>query len=469
MIGGQIRRETAVYLAGFVFAGSIQFLALPVYARGLGPEEYGLLAVALAVATGLAGLMALGGDVALTRYWPEVGDAQAQKALASTWITFLFLWSLLVASVGCVVLLVAPLEEVTSAALPPILMLATVGVVPTLLSTMLAQVLRNTFRIVPFAVTTGLLPLLTVPLGAILGLSANLGAAGVVLGTMIGQAVGAGIRVVLVRRYLGGTLAWHLVPGLLRLGVPLVPVSLGNWVFVGADRLAVARYLPGATVGAYGFAAALVGAFTVLTLAMGQAWLPRLSHLYVVDPQRARTTASRALLRALWGLGAAACLTGVVARPLIRTVAGANYEAGSYALPLLALGAAFAGASVFASSGLIMAKRTTRVLGVTLLAAAVDVLLLVLLVPRFGVVGAGTSVAAAYFVLLHGLVLASRRDFPLDISLGSVLFVTVPLLALSALAAWLPSPASALLSLLTVCGLLLALYLDVRRGSASRN
>ena len=64
-VGRQFGRETAIYLAGFVGAGLVQFLSIPVYSRALGPEQYGYLALMIATTTVLSGIMLLGGDVAL--------------------------------------------------------------------------------------------------------------------------------------------------------------------------------------------------------------------------------------------------------------------------------------------------------------------------------------------------------------------------------------------------------------------
>ena len=465
-VGRQFGREAFVYLLGFLGAGVIQFLAIPIYSRALGPEQYGYLTVSIAAATALAGVMSLGGDTALARFWADATTEVDRRALASTWIAFLAAWSVVVAAAACagVVVLGGRMKEGSGLGL--LLVLAFMGLVPTLLSSMLAQVLRNRFQPIPFAVSTVVVALLTVSLGAALGVGLDMGAAGIALGTLVGQALGCVLRFWLVRGNLTTRLHRSVLPALLRFGIPFVPASLAMWVFTGADRLVLGAFGTPSQLGAYGLAASLVGPFTVFTLAMGQAWIPRITAQYAADPVAAGSSTALAIRLALSGLGMAALVVGWLAPWVVRIVGGPGFEAGASALPALALGSAFAGTALFTSTGLTLTKRTSAVPVVTGAAAALGVLLLMILVPRGGVVAAAASIAVAYFVLAAGMLRVADRSFPLHIGHPRLIAIVMVLGAQTALNT--AKPATLWVTIGVACSLVCLMALNGATGIGVR-
>lgn len=437
-VGRQFGREASIYLAGFVGAGIIQFLSIPIYTRALGPEQYGYLALVIASTTVLSGIILLGGDVALARFWVDAHDERAKRELASTWIGFLSLWSIIVAALACALAPWMAGRLAPGAGLAVMLAIGFLGQVPAQISRMLAQILRNRFRPVPYAATTVLVTSLNVALGIALGIGMDMGVLGIVLGMLIGEALGAAIRVPLVRGSVGRNLNRSLLPPLLRFGVPLVPASLAAWVFTGMDRIVVGLTLDQLELGAYGLAATLIGPFTVFTLAIGQAWIPRIASLHALDRAGAQRATSQGIALALAGLGTAAIAVGTLSPWLIAVVGGPGYEAGVPALPFLAAGAAFYGTAVFTATGLTLEKRTTFIPVVTVGAAALDIALLFLLVPRWGLIGASVSVASAYLCLAWLSLVFAHRVFPLSVNVGRLALMTLLLMVQAGMAATLP-------------------------------
>ncbi len=432
-VGRQFSREASIYLAGFVGAGILQFLAIPVYSRALGPEQYGYLALTLAATTMLSGVMILGGDVALARFWADARTEVDKRVLASTWIGFLGAWSVAVAAVAC---LAAPwladrLRPGSNLAV--LLTIGFIGLVPAQLSRMLAQILRNTFRPVPFALTTVLIAAGNAALGITFATRLDLGVFGIVLGTLVGEALGCLVRLPLVRGSFGGRLSWPVLQPMLRFGAPLIPASLAAWVFNGADRIAVGAHVSPAELGAYGLAVTAMGPFTVLTLALGQAWTPRIASMYVESGGRAREATALATQIATAGYTVAATTVGALAPALIHVVGGEGYEPAAKALPFLTLGAAFSGISLFASTGLVIMKRTALIPVVTVAAALVDLILLAVLVPRYGILGAGLTVACAYLFLSASMLTLSSRVFQFQIARGRLVAIAAAAMMQAAL------------------------------------
>lgn len=425
----QLGREALIYLAGFIGAGLLQFIAIPIYSRVLGPVHYGQYSLVLATTTMLAGLMVLGGDVALARFWGSAETRQAQRRLASSWILFLTGWSVVVAAIALAVGSLLPLEEIASEGIAPVLAIGVLGMVPAQLSRMLAQILRNTFQPARFATTMVITYALDVALGLFFSVALELGVAGVFLGILVGESIGGLVRFALVRPYLSRHTDFGTILPLLRFGVPFVPVSLAVWALQSTDRLILSRWVEPERLGHYALAVSMVAIFTITAMALGQAWIPRVVQLYERDPDAARVATASAVPLSLAGYGAAAMLVGALAPTLIEFFGGPEYLPGAEALPLLALGAALAGVSQFAATGLTLMKRTGLYSLAVIAAAALCIVLQLILVPQWEMLGAAVAIATGYATLLAAVLIMTRFIYPLPLA-GARLAVALVVLAL---------------------------------------
>jgi len=109
-----------------------------------------------------------------------------------------------------------------------------------------------------------------------------------------------------------------------------------------------------------------------------------------------------------------------VAYPVLGVIAGATLLAG-----LVQLG----------SAGLTIHKQSRRIMANTLAATALDVVLTIALVPRYGYVAAGWAAVAAYVLLAALTWLQSRRYLPWTLPWASLLPVAGATVVMSA-AVW---------------------------------
>lgn len=460
---GGVASDSAIYLVGFLGAALVQFLAVPVYTRTLGPENYAQFSLALATTSSLAGVLVLGGDVSLSRFWFAARTDEERRTLAATWIGALAAWSVLV--VGVVIAFAGHIAGWLAApsGFSRLLILGLITLVPAQLSRMLAQILRNEFRPIPFSLTTVLIAIVGLSLGLLLTVVAGMGPAGILLGLLAAETSGCLMRFPLVARALRGKLSFGVLRAPLRFGLPLVPASLAMWVFAAADKIAIARYLPDQELGAYAVAFTLVAPFGVVVVALGQAWIPRISQVYETSAQRAREQTARAIELALISFGACALVAGLAAPLAISVLAGRDYLNGAAALPLLALGATFRGASLFTATGYLLAKRTRLVPVITVFAALTTIGLLAVLVPAFGLVGAAASACAGYFLLAFGMLAYSQSLDRAPVRGRRVTIITLVLLAQTAVTTSDPSAPLAVLSTLLSLVALAALAVSAKR------
>lgn len=428
-LGRVVSRDVAVYTVGTVVANAVLYLAVPIYTRAFEPAEYSKFAFVTTVSGVLSGLLVLGGDTALARFWFQDARAAARRSLSLTWVGFLAAWAVVLS------VLMAPLAgPVASFTLGDrrdadlfLLALVTLPVAQT--SRMLAQVMRNQFRAVPFVVTGVLLGVANLCFGLFFALALGLGIAGIFLGILTAETVVLVVRTVMTRDAFDLPFDRDLLRSLLRFGVPLVPVTVSYWVFTAADRIVVGKVAGLTELGYYSVAVTVTLIFTVLSSAISQAWLPRALQLYQHDPDRAAVAVGTSLTYLVVGLGVLATGLAALAPEVAAVLGGPEYAPAARAIPLLCMGSVAYGTASITASGMTMTHRTGRLAGLAVGAAVVNVVAALALVPPFGMLGAAGAALVGYVVLTTAYLTTSQRLWAIRIEWRR-LTVVVGLLAL---------------------------------------
>ena len=114
-----------------------------------------------------------------------------------------------------------------------------------------------------------------------------------------------------------------------------------------------------------------------------------------------------------------------------------GYDQAHEAVGPLAFGALGYGAAAILLTGISLAKRTLYVAGLSTVAAVVNVVLNLLLIPPLGIVGAGLASASGYAALAALYYWAAQRVYPTPFEPGRVLAILALAIA-AACAALLP-------------------------------
>ena len=428
----QLSKEIAVYTIGSFAASGLLYLTVPIYTRIFPPEEFSRLAFVQSVAAAIAGLLVLGGDVALSRFWFQQESPQRRSTLVWTWIGFLTAWSILVVAL---LLPFSPLFAAWSFGDSQLWLLFALGIgaLPLVqLNRMLAQILRNEFRATHFAITSVLLGFLTLVCGFLLAVVGNLGIPGILAGALVAEVIVLAIRAWLVRSHRTPGFDRELLGKVLRFGVPLVPGSISFWVIASSDRIIVGLMAGPTELGYYAVSTSIVAVFAVLLVAIGQAWLPRIVQLYEEDAEQSEIVAGKAFTRLVLLLAAMAAAISLTAPWLVAIVSGPEYAPAAQALPLLALGATLFGTTVLTANGLELAKRTKELAAIAVVAAAVNVAAAITLVPSLGSIGAATASIIGYALLTGLFMYRSRRYWRMRVNAPAVAAGLVALCAIVA-------------------------------------
>jgi O-antigen/teichoic acid export membrane protein len=252
-------------------------------------------------------------------------------------------------------------------------------------------------------------------------------------------------------------------------GMPLVPSALALWTINFVDREFVIWYKGAPEAGVYSAAVKIAGVITFVMVAFRTAWP---AFAYSIDDDRdAKRTYAFVLTYLLTFASWVSLALGALSPWLVELLTNPRYQRAEKGVALLAFaGAVYAGYTVLAiGSG--RARKTQFNWVVTGIGALANVGLNFWLIPKYGMVGAAISTAAAYVVLFVGMTIYAQSVYRVDYQWRRVVTcVGVAVgLTVAARAASLPLAASALLVLAYPLALaLLGFYLPAERQRLRR-
>lgn len=419
-----------LYAVGSGVVALAGLIVVPVYARVLGPSAYGTYEAIATLVQFATAVLVLGLDSALAMTMHR-GDANRQGLVAS---------ALLVAGISGIAAAVlmsmlAPTLAVAlfgdrRATIP--LAVGAIAVAPTVVYAVASAALRNALAPSAFA-RAAIAYSLTMALvggGAVL---VGAGPTGAALGLACAAIAGVVVAVSALRtRYQLRSASRHLIRSLLVIGLPIVPAGLFAWVIAASDRLLLLALTNTTEVGLYAAAGKVALGATLLVSAGMLAWTP--FALAIQGRATASASYASALLAYVGIAGAVLVLTAPFARPLVTLIAGDEYAAGASVVWLLLAGAVAYGAYLMVIIGVQLAGRPWIVSLTTGLAAALNLVGNVVLIPHLGFYGAGLATLLAYLVSVVAVFAAAQRVHRLPYPTIRVVVVASMALAGAALA-----------------------------------
>jgi O-antigen/teichoic acid export membrane protein len=390
-------------------------LLLPVYTGRIVPSGYGIVETLATFVIFISIVVRFGIIESFLRYYFEDADAARRDALVRRAAVFLFATT----TVACAILAIpaGPLARlVTSEHVPGAFRVSVLGIWSFTNLELAQAVLRVDERLRAYATVGTINVVVTV-------------AASVMLVVLLGK----GYNGLLIANYGTSTLVllglwWHLRARLLnsvrpahgaadsfrtlfRFGLPTVPAEASVYALSVLDRQYIVHHQGAAAAGRYAIAIKVAGAIAFIVTAFQYAW-PPLAYSIHDDAQAARLYA---LVTTYYALIAGWVVAGLAleGRYVIRVLAPhAGYYAAYRAIPWVSLGWAMYGLWVVLLVVAGRAKVTRRNFPAALIGLAVNIVLLLLLVPRYGIAGGGVALCGAYVAMLTVMHLLVRRAFP---------------------------------------------------------
>ena len=408
----------------------------------------------------LLAITALGLDGASALLYFETNDPQQRRRICALWV-----WLSLLASVPVTLLLLGFADWVSLAAVRTTqyadLFRLGIAVLPfSLLQIVFNQILRLTFRPRLYAFLNFSLATLTSIISIYLVLFAHMGLAGALWGTLAGTAIVAVASIWVLRDVLLGPdlrdHAWETTRRLLKLGLPLVPAGVALWVISFSNTYFLTQIAGAGETGIFRAGAQLAGLLGIGIWAFQLAWGP-LSLSIARESDAPRTYSRVATLYTAGAVGASVLLAGF-APLLIKIFLRKDYASASSVIGLLALAAAALGAYYVVAIGVNLAQRTGQIAWTTIAAAGTNLALNALLIPVWGIVGAGLAALAANLTSSALVYMMSQRYHRLPYETLKLLVIWAAGLACVALEGMFNGAATPLLASVGFAVLLLVAY-----------
>jgi O-antigen/teichoic acid export membrane protein len=427
----RLARHSAIYGLGGILSRLMAVFLLPLYTSYLGTEGFGKIETVTALSTVLVIVLSAGISSAFFRFYFDSKDPARRTLVVRTAFWFTMGMATVGLIVGCI--LATPIAHLLRLGDDPWLVRAgAVGLWSQMNYAQLTNLFRVEERSVQFVIASIANILITVGVTVLLVVGLHKGPTGAVVGNFVGTLA---VYLVLLgyRRY---QLGWQFDRGLLRemnrFGLPLVPSALALWAINFIDRFFVALYKGQAEVGVYSLAVRASSVIVFLMIAFRLAW-PAFAYS-IDDDSSARRTYSYVLTYLLFICCWISLALGTLAPWIVKVLAPTKpaFHRADEAVGLLAFAStAYAGYTVLAI-GIGRARQTQFNWIVSGAAAALNVALNFVLIPRYGMMGAAVSTAAAYVALFLGMTLNSQRVYPVPYQWRRVLTLSAVAVALTA-------------------------------------
>jgi O-antigen/teichoic acid export membrane protein len=402
----------AAYQFGDILAKGLALVTLPLYTHHLSTEAYGV-AESLLTAVILASiLLRMGLGEAFIRFYFNDDDIARRERIARS-ATAAVAWTTTLAALGAVVF-AGSLSRLLLGFHDPLLIdCAVLGLWAFTNLEMAYAQLRVDERARVYIYASGANVAMTVAFTVVLVVFAHQGARGLLLGNFGASAlVVLGLWGVLRRRF-----SLRLRPedlgAMLRFGLPTVPADASVYALQVADRFYLFRVYSHNAAGLYAVAIKLATVVFVAVRGFQYAW-PPLAYSIESDEEAARLYSLVTTYYAL-ATGVVVCGVALLGRWMVRLLAAPSFYGAYKVLPWLALGWALYGLYLVFIAIAGRARATARNFPAAAAGLAINVALLVLLVPSggagLGIEGAGIALCGAYVAMIAVIYLLTRSLF----------------------------------------------------------
>ena len=441
----ELSKNITVYGLGDVAVSLVNFLLLGVYVTYFSASDYGVINVLGGLEVVAKIVFRFGLDGSFMRFFYDAGDEQGRRRLAST--IFFFLLALDGAAV-VVLLLAAPWLAATLSLDPgsvPALRLMLLNTFAIGFTFIPFHVLRMEQRTKTFSLLTLVRSILTIVLRLVLVMKLDLGVTGLYLADLV---VTIGIMAALAPWFaplIRPVFSAEVLRNSLAFGLPRVPHAAAQQITAVGDKFILPFFVSLADVGVYGMAVSFGLTQKLFLSAFESAWAP-FYYATIREPDAPRVFRTVST----YGIAVLALLTAgisAVGTDAMRAMSHGRFLAPDdprwqdvgVVIGFTGLGVFFQGIYLLTSIGLNITKRTQYYPIATMTAAATNIGLNLVLIPRLGIVGAAWANGVAYAVQAVLGYVVSQRFYPVAYEWGRIARIVIAALVAYVAAMLLPA------------------------------
>lgn len=419
----ELGKHTIAYGYSRIVSVFASLILIFVLTKNFAPEEFGVISLLLIVVSILTGFLMMGFDSAIALHFHEAKHESEKKIIISTGFYFIVIASLLMLSILSaftdnlsLIIFKEVKYNIFVAILFPIVFFSlinsfTLGLFQTLLkpnyyfySTFSNSVLSVLF-ILYFVLKT------------------DFGIKGVFYGYLFANVITSILGLYLNKSKFVISFSCKILKSLLKFGIPLVLASIAIFVLNTADRFAIIHFGTLREVGLYSLGFKIANIVLLLVGSFQLAWGPFAFSI------RNNVGANKTYAKALKHFTIIACILSLAAtifsKELVYLLAGSQYVGAYIVVAPLTLAAVAYGSYFIVSLGVNLTKKTGFIAITSSLAAICNILLNLILIPNFGIIGAGISSVLSYCVSAYLLYLISQHYYPIPFNIKKIFLMWV--------------------------------------------
>lgn len=423
-----LSRQSLIYGIGHILSRSISFLLLPFYSHFIPPEDYGAL-VFLYMFIAVFQVIYIGGlDIAFLRFYVAESDEVKRKIFSNCFIAvtvlgaglsvLFFLFPYLVSSVlfktdpGAANLWV----RISCG----VLLLDTMAVIPFLR-------LRAENRALNFTALKLMNVLINIGANIILVAVYRMGVTGALYGNLIASALTLLVLVPVIAGILKAAVSLNQLKELWRFGLPNIPALFFLYIIEFSDRKIIELYRGLEEAGLYSAGYKMGMFMAMVTAAFRFAWQP--FFLAEAKKEGAEKTFARVFTYFFAVSGFLFALFVMFASDLIMsdlpllniTILEKHYWAGMSVFPIILLAHFFDGLYANFTVGIYIKKKTKMVPLIAGAAAVFNVAANLLVIPRYGYIGAAWTTLGSFIIMAALMRIYTRTIYPVHYEWGRTL------------------------------------------------
>jgi O-antigen/teichoic acid export membrane protein len=465
----ELFRHSAIYGLGSIVARILGVLLLPVYTRYLSPSDYGLIETLVALSAVLTALVAQAMKSAFFRFYFDSTEVARRLLVVRT-----AFWYVMAASTLTLGLGVALSPQISWVLFhtqhhADLVIASFIGLWAAMNYDQMTSLFRVEQRSTAYVAATLANVGITIAATVLLVVVFDQGPLGVLVGNFTGTLAVYVALLLYSRHALGLQFDRPLYRAMNRFGLPLVPSAVALWLTNFADRFFLIKLADPHEVGLYSIGVRIASAIVLLLTAFRLAW-PAFAYS-IEDDREASRTYSFVLTYVVFICCWLSLGLGLLAPWILRLITTKPFYPAANVVAPLAFGvAAFAG-YVVVQIGTGRARRTRTNWIVTGIAAALNIVLNLALIPPYGRMGASIATLVSYVLLFALMAWRAHAVFPVAYQWRRVATVAGAAVALTVLGNVVDASLGVALALTAAYPLLLALlgfYLPAERKRLRR-
>lgn len=398
-----LANHTLIYgLADFLGRG-FGIIVLPFLASSLSPNEFGVLELILTITTLIAIFINCGMNNATQRFYfdgDEHNKNYGTKIVSSGALTILFFGIISLIICLALVLFIYPYFDFSSLQISYIALIAAILLmVSNQWLIFIIDVTRLHFAPFKFLILTSLTRVLALAAATYAVVYLGWGIDGMLSMQALITISVIPLGLLLIRQDLSFKVELETISKLIKFGFPYIFMGLAYWLFGAMDRWMLAWFVSMSEAGIYAISFKLSSVVLFASTAFGQAWSPFALKLRQAQPDNYKAIYCNILYLLIGLMIIIGSFFAIFSGEIVYIFFPPIYYQSAILLSILIIGVIFQSSIHVTSIGISLENKTATFAKVAWITALLNLFLNLLLIPKFGSIGAAFSTTISYILL----------------------------------------------------------------------